>query len=69
MYDCTEKETFENVRTWLEEIERYATDNVNKLLIGNKSDLTERKVIDTATAKVSMIMIQGLDNNLGWFRF
>lgn len=51
VYDCTEKETFENVRQWLEEIERYAFDNVNKLLIGNKSDLTERKAVDTAVAK------------------
>jgi hypothetical protein len=31
---------------------RYANENVNKLLVGNKSDLTSKKVVDYATAKV-----------------
>lgn len=29
---------------WLNEIDRYANENVNKLLVGNKSDLTSKKV-------------------------
>ena len=28
-------ETFNNVKTWLSEIDKYATDSVNKLLVGN----------------------------------
>ena len=31
---------------------RYANENVNKLLVGNKSDLTSKRVVDYATAKV-----------------
>ncbi len=31
---------------------RYANENVNKLLVGNKSDLTTKKVVDYQTAKV-----------------
>jgi Ras-related protein Rab-1A len=46
------QETFENVKQWLEEIDRYASDNVNKLLVGNKNDLTTRKVVSYNTAKV-----------------
>lgn len=45
-------ESFNNVKQWLEEIERYACDNVNKLLVGNKCDLITRKVVDYTTAKV-----------------
>jgi len=30
---------------------RYANENVNKLLVGNKSDLTSKRVVDYATAK------------------
>ena len=47
----TDQESFNNVKTWLSEIDRYANENVNKLLVGNKSDLTSKKVVDYATAK------------------
>lgn len=41
------------MKQWLQEIDRYASENVNKLLVGNKSDLTTKKVVDNTTAKVS----------------
>lgn len=39
------------MKQWLHEIDRYACDNVNKLLVGNKCDLTSKKVVDYTTAK------------------
>ena len=54
VYDVTDQESFNNVKQWLNEIERYANDNVNKLLVGNKNDLTAKKVVDTETAKVRL---------------
>lgn len=48
------QESFGNVKQWLEEIDRYACDGVNKLLVGNKNDLTTRKVVDYTTAKVNI---------------
>ncbi|KAE9445317.1 hypothetical protein C3L33_22785, partial [Rhododendron williamsianum] len=51
VYDVTEMESFNNVKQWLNEIDRYANDTVCKLLVGNKSDLVENKVVDTQTAK------------------
>lgn len=56
VYDCTDQETFNNVKQWLEEIDRYACDNVNKLLVGNKCDLHTKKVVDYTTAKVKNLM-------------
>lgn len=53
MYDCTERESFNNVKQWMGEIDRYACENVNKLLVGNKSDLADQKTVDTAAAKVT----------------
>ncbi|KAI3870794.1 hypothetical protein C5167_013419 [Papaver somniferum] len=51
VYDVTDMESFNNVKQWLNEIDRYANDSVCKLLVGNKSDLVDKKVVDTETAK------------------
>lgn len=40
------------MKQWLQEIDRYASENVNRLLVGNKCDLTPKKVVDYVTAKV-----------------
>lgn len=52
--DCLQ-ESFNNIKQWLGEIDRYASENVNKLLVGNKCDLTPKKVVDYTTAKVSRL--------------
>ena len=46
------QESFNNVQQWLEEIDRYACENVSKLLVGNKCDLASKKVVDFTTGKV-----------------
>ena len=33
VYDVTDQESFNNVKQWLNEIDRYANENVNKLLV------------------------------------
>ena len=33
------------------EIERFAGPDVNKMLVGNKCDMTNKKVVDYSTAK------------------
>ena len=45
VYDITDLDSFNNLNTWLIEIEKNASKNVYKILVGNKSDLeSERKV-------------------------
>ncbi|CAK9149384.1 unnamed protein product [Ilex paraguariensis] len=51
VYDVTDQDSFNNVKQWLTEIDRYASENVNKLLVGNKCDLTANKVVSYETAK------------------
>ena len=47
VYDVTDQESFNNVKVWLNEIDRYANESVNKLLVGNKCDLTSKRVVDS----------------------
>ena len=60
-YDTTAPDTFANVRTWLGEIDRYAFHGVEKLLVGTKIDLAERRRVSTRDG-------QELADHLG-FRF
>lgn len=48
VYDVTAEESFNNIRVWIKSIEQHATDNVNKILIGNKADLTGQRKVETA---------------------
>jgi Ras-related protein Rab-8A len=48
VYDVTDDKSFHNIRNWIRNIEQHASENVNKILIGNKCDLVDKKVIDTA---------------------
>lgn len=51
VYDVTDQESFNNVKQWLNEIERYACEKVNKLLVGNKCDLVSKKAVSYEVAK------------------
>ncbi|EKX73173.1 Ras-related protein Rab1b small GTP-binding protein [Theileria equi strain WA] len=52
VYDVTNKLSFDHItETWLTDIERYATSNVSKLLIGNKIDLADNRVVTSEEAK------------------
>lgn len=51
VFDVTDLESFNNVKQWLHEIDRYASENVNKLLVGNKCDLTSKRAVTTEQAK------------------
>ena len=43
VYDVTDLNSFENIRQWMRNIEQYASDGINKVLVGNKCDMDESK--------------------------
>ncbi|RKF56037.1 GTP-binding protein ypt2 [Golovinomyces cichoracearum] len=54
VYDVTDERSFnstkpasKNIRTWFTNVEQHATEGVNKILIGNKCDWEDRRVIST----------------------
>ena len=45
VYDVTMKSSFDNLLKWLEEIRTYTDQNVDIVLVGNKTDLIEQRVV------------------------
>lgn len=45
VYDVTDRDSFENVRTWISEIEKYSQQTVCKILVGNKCDMVESRQV------------------------
>ena len=45
IYDVTNRDSFKNLENWLIEIEKNASENVLKILIGNKNDLEDERDI------------------------
>jgi Ras-related protein Rab-2A len=53
VYDVTARESFNQVRQWLVEVDKYAQADTCKLLIGNKSDRTDRVVSEAEGAALA----------------
>ncbi|CAO3612628.1 unnamed protein product [Cunninghamella blakesleeana] len=45
VYDVTDERSFGNVRNWFSNIEQHANEGVNKILIGNKCDMEDKRVV------------------------
>ena len=45
LYDVTDKDSFKNLSNWLIEIEKNSSKNVLKVLIGNKCDLEDKRLV------------------------
>lgn len=50
VYDITRPETFNNIDKWFNEIREYGEKNVQLIMVGNKSDLTDLRAVDTERA-------------------
>ena len=42
VYDCTNELSFNNITNWLKQIEAHASEDVQKVLVANKTDLPSR---------------------------
>lgn len=50
-YDCTDENSFANIRNWVQQIKMHASESVAKVLIGNKCDRPDKKIsADQGTA-------------------
>jgi Ras-related protein Rab-1A len=47
VYDVTDRTSFQHVRSWMQEIQKYAKEGASILLVGNKVDLTSKRAVST----------------------
>ncbi|KAI6202925.1 Rab-10 [Aphelenchoides besseyi] len=45
VYDITNAKSFDNIAKWLRNIDEHASEEVVKMLLGNKCDMTDRRVV------------------------
>ena len=48
VYDVTDADSFENIKNWMIEIEKFANENVCILIVGNKADMNEQRKVSFA---------------------
>ena len=51
VYDITDLESFQNLNSWLIEIEKNASKSVYKILVGNKCDMENERKVTTEQGK------------------
>ena len=51
VYDVTSEMSFKNLNYWLEETVKFASENVSKLIIGNKCDIINKREVSYTTAR------------------
>ncbi|VDD90401.1 unnamed protein product [Enterobius vermicularis] len=45
VYDITNAKSFDNIAKWLRNIDEHASEDVEKMLLGNKCDMVDRRVV------------------------
>lgn len=45
VYDITDEKSFENIKNWIRNIEENASSDVEKMLLGNKCELNEKRQV------------------------
>ena len=53
VYDVTDSKSFENIAEWMKSIEKNASPNVCKLVVGNKCDMNETRVSPKRPSNIS----------------
>jgi len=48
VYDVTNEQSFNNIKEWLKNIEKHTSQPVDKILVGNKTDLATQRKVSTA---------------------
>ncbi|KAM7321209.1 hypothetical protein ACRRTK_019301 [Alexandromys fortis] len=45
VYDITNEKSFDNIRNWIQNIEEHASADVEKMILGNKCDMNDKRQV------------------------
>jgi Ras-related protein Rab-1A len=45
VYDITDRQSFTDLQLWLNEVDKHGKEDVVKILIGNKKDLSDKRQV------------------------
>ena len=45
VYDITNEKSFDNIKNWIRNIEEHASADVEKMILGNKGDMNDRRQV------------------------
>jgi GTPase SAR1 family protein len=48
VYDVTDRATFDSIRHWLQQLKMHASSSIDKILLANKMDKTEARMVSKA---------------------
>ena len=65
VYDVTNRESFNALDYWMDQIDKHAEESVIKMIIGNNSHLTEERKVSFEEAKVRQELSQSRADNYG----
>ena len=51
VYDITNEKSFDNIKNWIRNIEEHASADVEKMILGNKCDMNDRRQVKTFLPK------------------
>lgn len=51
VYDITQEKSFENIKNWIRNIEENASSDVEKMLLGNKCELNDKRQVRLAKSE------------------
>ena len=47
VYDITNEKSFDNIKNWIRNIEEHASADVEKMILGNKCDMNDRRQVSS----------------------
>lgn len=60
VYDITNEKSFENIVKWLRNIDEHANEDVERMILGNKCDMVDKRVVAKERGEAVSIKFQSV---------